>query len=277
MRSCWYFGLAAALGIIMANVLRDRTRRTAHRAMAAVLTPFAIALHRLRLNSKLGIAYPWPAPTAAEVLANYTRGLVLFGRPGARWAPFEWRSFPMRAIITRETANVPKTLRRIQRRGGFEVRFGNDFEAIVNLCREGRDGWLTTGLVDIYRKIDELGYVVTVGTYREGRLVGGFWGIGIGRIFSIMSMFHRENHAGALAFAALVDIVSGDGDWSVIDCGVMGPNFARYGAREIPERQFCEIVWRSLRQPAGLTGEVTRCGRNAAAPGRRFATAPGAA
>ena len=129
------------------------------------------------------------------------------------------------------------------------MRFNTDFEAIIHCCQEGRTGWITPALITVYREVHELGYVVTAGTYREGQLVGGLWGIGIGRIFSIMSMFHREDYAGALALAALVDIVSGDGPWSVIDCGVMVPHFEMYGAREISERKFCELVWNSLKQP----------------------------
>lgn len=229
------------------NSLQDRARRAARRTLTATLVPFASTIHRLRLTNKLRAGYPWPTPTAAEVVANYTRGLVLFGRPGARWVPFEWRSFPARAVITRETAKVPKTVRQIGRRGEFEVRFDQDFEAVIHYCQEGRAGWITPALIDVYREVHRLGYVATVGTYRDDRLVGGFWGIGIGQVFSIMSMFHRDDHAGAFALAALVDVVRGDGRWSVIDCGVMVPHFKMYGAREIPESEFCELVWRGLK------------------------------
>jgi Leu/Phe-tRNA-protein transferase len=57
-----------------------------------------------------------------------------------------------------------------------------------------------------------------------------------------MSMFHREDHAGSLAMAALVNALLTEGRWSVIDFGEMTQNFARYGAREIPVAEFCELV-----------------------------------
>jgi leucyl/phenylalanyl-tRNA---protein transferase len=212
--------------------LRDRARRAARAASVPVL----MATRRR--------TYTWSTPTAAEVVANYSRGLVLFGRPGARRVKFEWRSFPKRAVITRETAKVPKRLRGMQRRGELEVRFDQDFEAIIRACQEGRAGWMwiTPALIDVYTEARRLGFVTTVGTYRDGRLVGGLWGIGTGGAFGLMSMFHREDHAGSLAMAALVNALVTEGRWSLIDFGVMTENFARYGAREIPVAEFRELV-----------------------------------
>jgi Leu/Phe-tRNA-protein transferase len=57
----------------------------------------------------------------------------------------------------------------------------------------------------------------------------------------------REDHAGSLAMAALVNELLSEGRWSVIDFGVMTPNFGRYGAREIPTAEFCELLRSSLR------------------------------
>jgi leucyl/phenylalanyl-tRNA--protein transferase len=150
----------------------------------------------------------------------------------------------MRAVMTKQTARVPKRLRGIQRRGEMEVRFDQDFEAIIRACQEGRAGWMwiTPALIDVYRELRSLGFVSTVGTYRDGQLVGGLWGIGIGGAFGLMSMFHRENHAGSLAMAALVNAVLTEGRWSVIDVGAMTANFARYGATEIPVAEFCELL-----------------------------------
>jgi leucyl/phenylalanyl-tRNA--protein transferase len=86
-----------------------------------------------------------------------------------------------------------------------------------------------------------------VATYRDGQLVGGFWGVGMGRVLSIMSMFHLENHAGALALAAVADSLSGDGPWSAIDCIELNANFARYGFTEIPVQKFEELVLEGIR------------------------------
>ena len=215
--------------------------------MRAASAPYVMAIHLLQASDELRVSYPWSTPTAPEVIANYTRGLVLFGRSGSRWAPFEWRSFPLRAVITPETAKVPKRLRSIRRRGEIEVRFDDDFEAIIRCCQERRSTWITPRLIDIYREVHRLGFIATVGSYRDGQLVGGLWGIGVGRVFGMMSMFHREDHAGALALAALVDVVSSEGRWSLIDCGVLNQNFERYGAIEISEIELCKLIWSDIK------------------------------
>lgn len=231
------------------SALQGPLRKVARRTLRAASVPLITALQPLAGIIRLRTSYLWSTPTAREVIVNYTRGLVLFGRSGARWVKFEWRSFSRRAVITKETAKVPKSLRRIQRRGDIEVRFDQDFEAIIRGCQEGRTGWMwiTPALIDVYKEVRNLGFLSTVGTYRDGQLVGGLWGIGIGRAFGLMSMFHRENHAGSLAMAALVNALLTEGRWSVIDFGVMTPNFSRYGAREIPATEFCELLRSSLR------------------------------
>jgi leucyl/phenylalanyl-tRNA--protein transferase len=188
-------------------------------------------------------------PTPAEVVANYARGLLLAGRAESCDTAFAWFTHPVRAVITHETAKVPKRLRTVQRHGELEVRYDQDFEAIIQHCMDGRLGWLTPALADVYRDVHGLGFIATVGTYRDGQLVGGLWGIEIGRTFGILSMFHLENNAGALALAAIADIVSSDGRWAVVDCVDLNPNFERYGATEIPVREFSDLVWRSLKPP----------------------------
>jgi leucyl/phenylalanyl-tRNA---protein transferase len=186
------------------------------------------------------------APTPADIVANYLRGFVLFGRDNPYGPWFFWHWNPTRCFLTSATATVPKKLRSIQRRGELEVRYDQDIEAIIHHCQEGRTGWLTSEVGKVCLEMQKLGLVVSVGTYREGRLVGGFWGIDIGGVFAIMSMFHLESNAGALALAALVEIVALQGRWSVIDFGPVRPGWKRYGATEMPNEQFCALATKTL-------------------------------
>jgi leucyl/phenylalanyl-tRNA--protein transferase len=212
-------------------------------------------------------------PTAPDILANYTRGLLLGGRAPSCDTTFAWNNRPMRAVITRETAKVPKKLRAIQRRTELEVRYDQDFEAIIAHCQEGREGWLTPALAQVYRDVDALGCIATVATYRDGKLASGLWGIQIGRVLNIMSMFHLENNAGDLALAAIIDIVTAGGRWAIIDLVDLNTHFARYGAREIPQRQFSELIWRTLTPPPPTENPLTT-GENPA--GQPDATIPAA-
>jgi leucyl/phenylalanyl-tRNA---protein transferase len=188
------------------------------------------------------------APTAPQVLANYTRGLTLFGRSPAFPARFMWRSVGPRAILTQESAKVPRRVRDAVRKAALKVRFDKDFEEIITACQEGREAWvwLTPELVDVYREMHKLGFIGTVGVYRDDDLVAGLWGISVGRVFGIMSMFHRESGTGSLAMAAVSEAVRANERWAFVDCGTMGENFSRYGAVEVPGDTFCEMVWETL-------------------------------
>lgn len=201
------------------------------------------------LTAQPRVALLCAPPTAPQVVANYTRGLTLFGRSRGHLAIFEWRSYPFRGIITQKSAKVPKTIRSLQRRTDLEVKFDTDFESVIRSCQVGRNdwAWLTPALVDVYREVHRQGFVSTVGVYRGSRLVGGIWGISVGRVLGIMSMFHQEDNAGSLALAASVDIVAGNGRWSIIDCGVINQHFTMYGAREISQEEFCDLVWQTLK------------------------------
>jgi leucyl/phenylalanyl-tRNA---protein transferase len=194
-------------------------------------------------------------PTPTDIVVNYLRGSVLFGRENSYGPWFHWYAVPARYVITSATATIPKRLRPVLRRGELEVRFDQDLEAIVHHCQEGRAGWLTPELVSVYLEMQELGFIASVGTYRAGRLVGGFWGIDIGGVFGIMSMFHLESHAGTVALAALVEIVAHQGRWSVIDCGSGGTHWKGYGATELSREQFSELVTKTLLR-ASLNGRT---------------------
>lgn len=185
-------------------------------------------------------------PEPAEIIANYLRGYLLFGRntPYGEW--FHWYSLPIRSVITHHTAQVPKSKRRLLRSGEFEIRYDQDLEQIMRSCQTGRDGWLTESAVRVYLDMQKLGLIASVGTYRDGQLVGGFWGLSVGRVFGLMSMFHLESNAGSMALAALSDAVSHGGRWSIIDCGGPGEHWRQYGARNLSIPQFSALVTSQL-------------------------------
>ena len=112
---------------------------------------------------------------------------------------------PHRAVITKETAKIPKRTLGYMRRQEFEIVFDVDQEQVLHACATGRVTWITPQLISTYLQVKDLGFLTTVGAYRDGSLVGGLWGIAIGRCVGIMSMFHTENRADQIALATLVD------------------------------------------------------------------------
>ncbi len=167
-------------------------------------------------------------------------------------------SFKARAVIDAASAHVPKRVQTYARRDGITVRFDQDFDAIVDGCVRGRITWITPGLRALYRQLYQLGYVSCVGTYRDGRLIGGLWGLVIGGTFGLMSMFHEEDHAGAVAFAALVSSIKTGERWSLLDVGCLNANYARYGAWELPLAEFVALVLQNAVPPVRPSAEHRR-------------------
>ena len=123
------------------------------------------------------------------------------------------------------------------------------------LAQHRRGVEIAPEVVSAYRKVHELGFISTVGTYRDGRLVGGMWGMTVGRTLGIQSMFHLESDAGSLALVAVLERMMAGDKWSVVDSVLLSDHFERFGAREILTEEFCELVWRSM-LPADSAGRL---------------------
>jgi leucyl/phenylalanyl-tRNA---protein transferase len=191
------------------------------------------------------------APASPErVIINYGQGLVLFGRPNDHLV---WESFPERAIITPEAAHIPKRLKGTLRKHSFEIRYNTDFDAVMRACQREKT-WINTPLIQIYQQLFEQGVVETIEIYQDNELVGGIWGTVIQGTFGIMSMFHRANHAGAIALGTLVRQLQ-DGKYRLVDCGVLNDNFARYGATAISYEEFVNQMAQASFQPRSVSAK----------------------
>jgi leucyl/phenylalanyl-tRNA---protein transferase len=185
------------------------------------------------------------APASPErVVSNYCQGLVLFGRSHDKLV---WESFPARAIITPEAAHIPKRLKGTLRNHQFEIRYNTDLESVIRACQREKT-WINEPLIQIYQELFAQGIVETIELYQAGELVGGIWGTVIQGTFGIMSMFHRANHAGAIALGTLVLHLQ-DGKYRLVDCGELNDNFSRYGASAIAYEEFINQMARANFQP----------------------------
>jgi leucyl/phenylalanyl-tRNA--protein transferase len=128
------------------------------------------------------------------------------------------------------------------RSGRFEVRFDHDFRGVIRACahtpRPGQDGtWITADMMEAYSRLHELGWAHSVETYVEGDLVGGLYGLAIGRMFYGESMFSHCSNASKIAFAHLIRYLVAH-NYAMIDCQMRTDHLASLGGREIPRREF---------------------------------------
>ncbi len=164
--------------------------------------------------------------------------------------PILWWSPDPRMILFPDELKISRSLKKVLKNKGFEVRFNTAFEDVIKNCatvkRKGQDGtWLTPEMIEAYIRLHKLGFAHSVETYLDGKLVGGLYGVAIGGVFFGESMFHKVSDASKVAFVHLVKRLKEKG-FDIIDCQQSTPHMARFGAREIPRKEFLDIISKSI-------------------------------
>lgn len=156
-----------------------------------------------------------------------------------------WTTDPRMVLPVAEfrlSRSLRKTIQRFLRTPGCEIRFDSSTAAVIDACasapREGQHGtWIVPAMAQAYIRLHRLGIVHSVETWAQGELIGGLYGIGIGRMFYGESMFARRTDASKIALAALVAFCRAEGI-ALIDCQQQTGHLASLGARAIPRGTF---------------------------------------
>lgn len=156
-----------------------------------------------------------------------------------------------RAIIPLDNRfHVPRSLARRMRQGGFEMRVDSAFRAVMEACAEPAPDreltWISPELIDVYCDLHELGFAHSVETWIEGHLAGGLYGVTIGGLFAGESMFSRATDSSKIALVFLVERLRAQG-FRLLDTQFMTPHLRRFGAYEIPRREYKARLERALR------------------------------
>jgi leucyl/phenylalanyl-tRNA--protein transferase len=178
-----------------------------------------------------------------RLLAAYRQGIFPWYEQGG---PLLWWSPDPRLVLFPGELRISRRLRRTIRQARFETRYDTAFSQVITECarvrRPHEDGtWITPEMQQAYIRLHELGHAHAMESWRDGRLVGGIYGVRVGRCFCGESMFHHETDASKIALAALVERATHEGV-ELIDCQVASDHLIRLGAREIPRAQFLEFL-----------------------------------
>ena len=177
------------------------------------------------------------------------------GRHGR--GPLGWWSPDPRGILPIEGLKVSRSLRRSA--AGFEIRIDTPFDDVVTACADSRrpGRWITPRIAEAYRRLHDLGWAHSVECWRDGRLVGGLYGVGIGGLFAGESMFHRETDASKVALVALVEILAKDGDTRrLLDVQWRTDHLATLGVVEISRDEYRRRLEVALTAPRPRQLEV---------------------
>ncbi|AHE97711.1 leucyl/phenylalanyl-tRNA--protein transferase [Thioalkalivibrio paradoxus ARh 1] len=180
-----------------------------------------------------------------RLLRAYRGGIFPWYEAGQ---PILWWSPDPRTVLEPAALRLSRSLRKSIRNGGFEVSFDRDFEAVVRACsgpRAGASGtWITVEMRHAYLRLHRSGYAHSLEVWQDGALVGGLYGVAIGRLFCGESMFSHVRDASKIALAWLCRHLA-EWEWPLIDSQTPTPHMLTMGAREIPRDQFLERI-RSL-------------------------------
>jgi len=200
----------------------------------------------------VGIANDLSVATLAEA---YAKGLF----PHAHFGPTKWLSPPERCVLFFDDHHMSKRLRRLMRQGTYTVTFDHDFESVIKACAGKREGrwhltWITPRIMRAYAALHDAGLVHSFEVWnRDGELVGGGYGVAVGRAFFTESQFSHEPNTSKLGFSVLNwhlakwGYVLNDGKWAT-------PTILDMGFHMVPRSGFLRI----LGEDAGEKGKPGR-------------------
>ena len=177
--------------------------------------------------------------TVDWLVEAYSRGIFPWFDDDA--GPILWWSPAERAVLQPGTMRVTRSLAKRIRNAGFEMTVDHAFAEVIDGCRAPRDGqpgtWITQDMCDAYIALHAAGFAHSLETWLEGELVGGLYGVSLGRMFFGESMFSRANDASKVAFFYLDRLASA---WSfdLIDCQMRNPHLSTLGVSTITRDDF---------------------------------------
>ena len=173
--------------------------------------------------------------SAERLLQGYSQGIFPWFSEGD---PIMWWSPDPRMVLFPAEIKISKSLQK--RLKHADVRVDTEFGAVMQACagipRVGQNGtWILPEMIETYCELHRLGYAHSVEVWQDNTLVGGLYGVALGKMFFGESMFHRATDASKIALVHLTRL-----GYGMIDCQMHTPHLASLGAREIPRQEFAE-------------------------------------
>lgn len=188
--------------------------------------------------------------SVARLVEAYGRGIFPWFNEDQ---PILWWSPDPRMVLFPAALKVSRSLAKTLRNSRFEVRADTAFRDVILSCRMprgGRDGtWITAPMVEAYCELHRHGIAHSAETWLDGELVGGLYGVALGRAFFGESMFMRATDASKVALATLVRQLE-LWDFGLVDCQMNTAHLASFGASEIPRAEFTHRLRELIHYPS---------------------------
>ena len=185
-----------------------------------------------------------------RLLSAYGQGIFPWFSDGE---PILWWSPDPRLVLVPHEFKISRSLKKAIKQFRFDITIDGAFRRVITECAETRVAqkeptWIVGDMIEAYCRLHESGFAHSVEAWQDGVLVGGLYGVSLGRCFFGESMFTTVNNASKVAFASLVDFLKTHA-FHMIDCQVTTQHLISMGAREIPRDRFLMLLQASLKEP----------------------------
>jgi leucyl/phenylalanyl-tRNA---protein transferase len=189
------------------------------------------------------------AVTPELVLQAYAVGLFPMAETRDDNALY-WIDPKERGILPLDGVHVSKSLRKVLRKGVFDVRVDTDFAQVLEQCRQQADNrpesWINDQIAELYNALHAMGRAHSVECWQDGALAGGLYGVSLGGAFFGESMFTRVRDASKVALIHLCARLK-HGGYVLLDCQFITEHLKRFGALEIPRAEYRERLAKALK------------------------------
>jgi leucyl/phenylalanyl-tRNA--protein transferase len=151
-----------------------------------------------------------------------------------------WHTPKVRGLLPLdERFKVPKNLRRLYRKGVFDLRINTAFAEVIELCsqRLDDDTWISDEIKQVYIEMHQQGLAHSFEAWLDGELVGGLYGVAFGKVFFGESMFHRVRDASKVTLVFMVEFLREQG-FQMVDCQYLNPHLLQFGAYELSQEDY---------------------------------------
>lgn len=170
-----------------------------------------------------------------------------------------WVDPRRRGVIPLDGFRISRSLARQLRRDDYQVTLNRDFTGVIDGCADRTETWINEELREIYQSLHALGHAQSLEVWMEGTLVGGVYGVSLGRAFCGESMFSRRRDASKIALAWLVDQLNRTG-YTLFDTQFLTPHLASLGGLEVTRATYRQRLAEALEGEADLSTQPLAAG-----------------
>lgn len=202
----------------------------------------------VHLATKIGLLAVGGDLSPRRLLEAYRQGIFPWYSEAE---PILWWSPDPRFVLVPEELNITRSMRQFLKKDTVRIAYDRDFPAVIAACRKPRPQqeatWITPEMRAAYIRLHELGFAHSVEAWQDGALVGGLYGVSLGRCFFGESMFSTVSNASKAALIELVRRLK-TLDFSLIDCQVYTAHLESLGGRHVPRSEFMVLLKKALKR-----------------------------